>query len=103
MLDMSTLQVPEGFLQPDESLEAMLDPDILAADFGWVAGYRVVYERLQHNWAAYSPDLPGVISTHRSHRGILRMMAEAIPFHLRGLEEDRRERPWLYEKASVAS
>ena len=29
MLDMSTLQVPEGFLQPDESLEAMLDPDIL--------------------------------------------------------------------------
>ena len=25
-----------------------------------------------------------------------RQMAEAIPFHLEGLREDRQERPWLY-------
>src|SRR5664280_820717 len=98
MIDLSSLQVPKGFLRPNESLENLVDTDILKAEFGWVSGYRVVYERLPRNWAAYSPDLPGVISTHRSHAGILRMMAEAIPFHLRGLEEDRRERPELYQE-----
>jgi predicted RNase H-like HicB family nuclease len=100
---MVLMNVPEGFLRSGERIEDLVDmeDDVLAVDFGWIEGYRVIYERLPRNWAAYSPDLAGVISTAKSRRGIERMMQEAIPFHLRGLAEDRAERPWLYRDSAA--
>ncbi|HWE64340.1 MAG TPA: type II toxin-antitoxin system HicB family antitoxin, partial [Chloroflexota bacterium] len=52
-------------------------------------GYRVVYEQLPQNWAVYSPDLDGVVSTGDSREEVERNMREAIPFHLEGIAEDR--------------
>ena len=89
---------PEGFVFPGEDPAGFSDSTVLAAAFGWVDGYRVVYNQLPHNWAAYSPDLLGVITTGKTLEEAEVNMREAIPFHLEGLEEDRRERPWLYEQ-----
>ena len=91
---MMRVDVPEGFMRAGD--EDLYDADALAVDFGWIDGFRVVYEQLPHNWCAYSPDLDGVITTGTSREDVERNMREAIPFHLEGMAQDRKERPWLY-------
>ena len=59
-------------------------------------GYRVLYEQLPSNWSAYTPDLPVILVTGATREQCEQQMAEAIPFHLEGLREDRAERPWMY-------
>jgi predicted RNase H-like HicB family nuclease len=66
------------------------------ADESIVQGYRVVYERTATGWCAYTPDLPTILGAAETREEVERQMAEAIPFHLEGLREDREERPWLY-------
>lgn len=101
---MAAVHFPEGFIREDEEATDLYDADpcVLAVGGGWIDGYRVVYEQLAENWAAYSPDLDGVISTGDTREEVERNMREAIPFHLEGLALDRAERPWLYEEASRA-
>lgn len=50
--------------------------------------YLVIIERAPHNFAAYSPDLPGCIATGKTREETLQNMREAIAFHLEGLRED---------------
>ena len=50
--------------------------------------YAVVFERTPNNYAAYAPDLPGCISTHKTWDGIQAMIKEAIEIHI---EEMRRD------------
>ena len=50
--------------------------------------YVVVYEKSATGWAAYVPDLPGVITTGRTKEETQRLIREAIEFHLEGLRED---------------
>ena len=50
--------------------------------------YLVIIERAPHNFAAYSPDLPGCVATGRTREETLARMREAIAFHLEGLRED---------------
>ncbi len=50
--------------------------------------YVVVYEKSGTGWAAYVPDLPGVITTGRTKKETQRLIREAIEFHLDGLRED---------------
>jgi predicted RNase H-like HicB family nuclease len=71
------------------------EPVVLSTGEGTVDGYRVIYEQLVNNWCAYAPDLPGVITTGKTLAETEQNMRGAVPFHLEGLEEDRRERPWL--------
>ena len=47
--------------------------------------YLVVIESTETGYSAYSPDLPGCISTGKSRVEIERNMREAILFHLEGL------------------
>jgi predicted RNase H-like HicB family nuclease len=47
--------------------------------------YLVVYERADHNWAAYAPDVPGCIATGKTRDEVERNFAEALAFHLEGL------------------
>ncbi len=44
--------------------------------------YAVVFERTPNNYAAYAPDLPGCISTHKTWDGIQEMIKEAIEGHI---------------------
>jgi predicted RNase H-like HicB family nuclease len=55
--------------------------------------YLVIIERAPHNFAAYSPDLPGCVATGRTKEDTLANMREAIMFHLEGLREDGQPVP----------
>jgi len=65
--------------------------------------YIVVYERLSTGWAAYVPDLPGVIRTGRTKEETQKLIHEAIEFHLEGLREDDLPIPKPSVSAEVVS
>ena len=90
-------QVPGDFRR--EGDEDFVDADALATEFGWIDGYRVVFHQLPHNWDAYSPDLDGVVTTGSTRHEVERNMREALRLHLTALADDRRARPWLYERS----
>ncbi|MGH9558356.1 MAG: type II toxin-antitoxin system HicB family antitoxin [Bryobacteraceae bacterium] len=48
--------------------------------------YTVVFEKAEHNWAAYVPDLPGCVATGATLAETRRLIAEAIGFHIEGLQ-----------------
>ena len=50
--------------------------------------YLVVYEKANHNYSAYSPDLPGCVATGRTRKDVEKNMQAAIRLHLEGLRED---------------
>lgn len=50
--------------------------------------YLVVVERTQTGYSAYSPDLPGCISTGRTREEIEANMREAVVFHVEGLQRE---------------
>ncbi|HEX8359680.1 MAG TPA: type II toxin-antitoxin system HicB family antitoxin [Longimicrobium sp.] len=47
--------------------------------------YLVVVEPTSTGYSAYSPDLPGCISTGRTREEVEANMREAIEFHIEGL------------------
>ena len=49
--------------------------------------YLIVIEPTQTGFSAYSPDLPGCISTGRTREEVELNMREAIAFHLDGLRD----------------
>ncbi|HKM90907.1 MAG TPA: type II toxin-antitoxin system HicB family antitoxin [Candidatus Acidoferrales bacterium] len=50
--------------------------------------YLIVIEETQTGFSAYSPDLPGCISTGPTRVDVERNMQEAIEFHVAGMRED---------------
>ncbi len=50
--------------------------------------YLVVIENAGSNYSAYSPDLPGCVTTGTDPKDVRRDMAEAIEFHLESLAAD---------------
>jgi len=55
--------------------------------------YLIVIEKSQTGYSAYSPDLPGCISTGSTIEETEQNMREAIAFHLDGLKEEGYEIP----------
>ena len=55
--------------------------------------YLIVIEPTQTGFSAYSPDLPGCVSTGRTREQVERNMREAVVFHLDGLREDGQAVP----------
>ena len=47
--------------------------------------YLIVIEKTNTGYSAYSPDLPGCVSTGITREDVERNMQEAIEFHLDGL------------------
>lgn len=47
--------------------------------------YTVIYERGEHNWSAYVPDLPGCIATAATREELENSIREAIEFHVEGM------------------
>jgi predicted RNase H-like HicB family nuclease len=47
--------------------------------------YLVIIEKTATGYSAYSPDLPGSVSTGKTKPELKRNMREAIEFHLEGL------------------
>ena len=50
--------------------------------------YLIVLERTRTGFSAYSPDLPGCVSTGRTRKQCEKNMQEAIEFHIDGLREE---------------
>lgn len=50
--------------------------------------YLVVVEKTGTGYSAYSPDLPGCVSTGETRDDVQRNMEEAIEFHLDGLRQN---------------
>ncbi len=63
--------------------------------------YLVVFEKTKTGFSAYSPDIPGCISTGRTKLEVERSMYEAIQFHLEGMKEDGMKIPKQTTAAEV--
>lgn len=50
--------------------------------------YLVVFEKANHNYSAYSPDLPGCVATGATRKEAETNIRAAIVFHIEGLKED---------------
>jgi predicted RNase H-like HicB family nuclease len=50
--------------------------------------YMVVVEHGTASWGAHVPDLPGCVAVGESREEVLRLIREAIEFHIDGLKED---------------
>ena len=55
--------------------------------------YLVVVEKTATGFSAYSPDLPGCVSTGSTREEIDNNIREAIEFHLEGLRQEGYELP----------
>ena len=55
--------------------------------------YLIIMESTSTGYSAYSPDLPGCVSTGATRAEVERNMHEAIEFHLEGLREEGYEVP----------
>jgi predicted RNase H-like HicB family nuclease len=58
-----------------------------------VKKYLIVIEKTNSGFSAYSPDLPGCVSTGHSRDDVEKNMKEAITFHLDGLREEGQPVP----------
>lgn len=50
--------------------------------------FLVVVEKVNGNYSAYLPDLPGCIATGDTREEVQRNIHEAIQMHVQGLKED---------------
>lgn len=50
--------------------------------------YLVVFEKDTNSYGAYVPDLPGCVAVGETMDEVRGLIAEAIQFHIKGLQED---------------
>ena len=55
--------------------------------------YAVIVEKGENSFGAYAPDLPGCVAVGETREEVLRLIQEAIEFHIEGLREDGQPIP----------
>ena len=55
--------------------------------------YTVIVEKGDTSWGAYVPDLPGCIAAADTREEVVRLIQEAIEFHIEGLREQGESAP----------
>jgi predicted RNase H-like HicB family nuclease len=55
--------------------------------------YVVILEEGESSFGAYVPDLPGCVAVAETKNEVLKLIQEAIEFHLEGLREDKKSIP----------
>ena len=55
--------------------------------------YAVVIEKGPTSYGAYVPDLPGCVAAGDTREAVIRLIQEAIEFHIEGLREDGQPVP----------
>ena len=55
--------------------------------------YTIIIEKVEDNYSAYCPDLPGCIATGVTVEQATQKMKEAIEFHIEGLEREKMPIP----------
>ncbi len=61
--------------------------------------YAIVIEKGESSWGAYVPDLPGCVAAGDTRDEVVRLIKEAIEFHLEGLREDGDTIPLPHSEA----
>jgi len=49
--------------------------------------FLVVVEKGMDGWGAHVPDLPGCIAAGKTRQEVLRLIREAVAFHIEGMHE----------------
>jgi len=55
--------------------------------------YTIIIEKVEDNYSAYCPDLPGCIATGATVEETTQRMKGAIEFHIEGLEREKMPIP----------
>jgi predicted RNase H-like HicB family nuclease/uncharacterized protein YegP (UPF0339 family) len=55
--------------------------------------YAVIIEEGENSFGAYVPDLPGCVAVGETKEEVLKLIEEAIEFHIEGLREDAQPIP----------
>ncbi|MBA2501656.1 MAG: type II toxin-antitoxin system HicB family antitoxin [Pyrinomonadaceae bacterium] len=55
--------------------------------------YAVIIEKGESSFGAYVPDLPGCVAVADTEAEALRLIQEAVEFHLEGMREDGQPIP----------
>jgi predicted RNase H-like HicB family nuclease len=55
--------------------------------------FLIIIEKGDHNYGAYSPDLPGCVAVGDTVEEVEKNMHEAIKMHIRGMIEDHESIP----------
>jgi predicted RNase H-like HicB family nuclease len=55
--------------------------------------YAVIVEEGETSFGAYVPDLPGCVAVAETRDEVLRLIEEAIEFHVDGLRQDGQQIP----------
>ena len=50
--------------------------------------YAIVIEKGEGNYSAYVPDLPGCVAVGETRPEVLKLIREAMEFHIEGLKQD---------------
>ena len=55
--------------------------------------YAVVIEKSETGFGAYVPDLPGCVAAGQTRRRVVKLIQEAIEFHIEGLKANGQSIP----------
>ena len=55
--------------------------------------YAVIIEKGKTGFGAYVPDLPGCVAAGTTREEVVKLIQEAIEFHIEGLKDDRQPIP----------
>ncbi|MGB8506890.1 MAG: type II toxin-antitoxin system HicB family antitoxin [Pyrinomonadaceae bacterium] len=55
--------------------------------------YAVIVEEGENSFGAHVPDLPGCVAVAETRAEVLKLIQEAIEFHIEGLREDGQSIP----------
>ena len=55
--------------------------------------YMTIIEKGPEIWGAYVPDLPGCVAAGETREEVLKLIKEAIEFHVEGLREEGQHIP----------
>lgn len=65
--------------------------------------YLIIIEKVNNNYSAYLPDIPGCIATGRTIEEVKKNITEALTMHLQGLSEDGQKSPEPKAKADYVA
>jgi predicted RNase H-like HicB family nuclease len=55
--------------------------------------YAVIIEEGENSFGAYVPDLPGCVAVGETREEVLKLIEEAVEFHIEGLRQDGQPIP----------
>ena len=55
--------------------------------------YTIIIEKCTHSYGAYVPDLPGCVAVAETENEVLKLIKEAIQFHLEALKINKKRIP----------